>query len=112
VTTEELVQAKDPLMTALKERTRTNLYWLNSVLSLSARHPQQLDWSRTIIDDYTSISETEISELARRYLGNEKAAIVTVKPVHEAKSEDTVAIGNLQQATGTELPVENQEMTF
>jgi zinc protease len=107
VTTEELVQAKDPLMTALKERTRTNLYWLDSVLSLSARHPQQLDWSRTIIDDYTSISETELSELARKYLGNEKAAIVTVKPVHEVKSEDTVAIDNRQQATGTKLSVDN-----
>jgi zinc protease len=83
VTDEELDQAKDPLLTALRERTRTNLYWLNSVLSLSARHPQQLDWSRTIIDDYASINETEISELAKKYLKNDKAAIAKAKPDYE-----------------------------
>jgi len=94
VTREELDQAKDPLLTALRERTRTNLYWLNSVLSLSARHPQQIDWSRTIIDDYTSINETELSELAKKYLKNDKAAIARAKPDHETISahEDVVII--------------------
>lgn len=83
VTPEELNQAKDPLLTALRERTRTNLYWLNSVLSLSARHPQQIDWSRSIIDDYTAVNESELSELAKKYLKNDKAAIAKVKPEHE-----------------------------
>jgi zinc protease len=94
VTPEELAQAKDPLLTALRERTRTNPYWLNSVLSLSSRYPQQLDWSRTIIDDYTSINETELSELAKKYLKNDKAAIAKAKPDYETISanEDAVVL--------------------
>jgi zinc protease len=80
VTAEELVRARDPIITSLKERIRTNQYWLTSVLSLSERYPQQLDWSRTIISDYTSISEAEISKLAQKYLDNEKAAVAKVKP--------------------------------
>lgn len=86
VTPEELDQAKDPLLTALRERTRTNQYWLNSVLSLSSRYPQQLDWSTTIIDDYASVNTTELSELAKKYLKNDKAAIARVKPDNETIS--------------------------
>ncbi len=93
ITTEELVRAKDPLITALKEHIRTNQYWLTSVLSLSARHPQQLDWPRTIISDYISISTKELNELAKKYLDNESAAVAKVKPNEKMKTERTPILG-------------------
>jgi zinc protease len=83
ITADELVRARGPLVTSLRESIRTNQYWLNSVLSLSARYSQQLDWPRTIISDYTSISETEVNELATRYLDNNNAAIAKVTPDRE-----------------------------
>ncbi|WP_459945580.1 M16 family metallopeptidase [Desulfocastanea catecholica] len=78
ITTEELNRARGPLVTSLMEHTRSNQYWLNTVLALAARYPQQLDWARTIISDYSTISEAEINELAKEYLKNDKAAVARV----------------------------------
>ncbi|MCP4338901.1 MAG: insulinase family protein [Desulfobulbaceae bacterium] len=80
ITSDELVRARGPLVTSLKESIRTNRYWMNSVLSLSSRYPQQLEWPRTIISDFSLISETEINDLASRYLENDNAAIAKVVP--------------------------------
>ena len=77
---DELLRARDPLVTSLKGFVRTNQYWLDSVLSLSARHPQQLDWPKTIISDFNSISGGEINQLVRRYLVRESAAIIKITP--------------------------------
>lgn len=93
ITSDELVRARGPLVTSLKENIRTNQYWLYSVLSLSSRYPQQLDWPRTIISDYTSISEPEVNALAVKYLTNENAAIAKVTPDKEIKYQDTVLLG-------------------
>jgi len=86
ITADELVRAGAPLITSLKEGIRTNQYWLNSVLSRSSRYPQQLEWPRTLISDYKEISETEIDELATKYLLNKNAAIAKVIP-HKGKRE-------------------------
>jgi zinc protease len=59
---------------------RENRYWLNSVLTGSGKHPQQLDWSRTIMKDYASITKEEVNYIAKKYLDNEKAATIIVKP--------------------------------
>jgi zinc protease len=80
ITADELIRAGAPLVTSLKEGVRTNQYWLNSVLSLSSRHPQQLEWPKTIISDYTEISKAEIDGLATKYLENKNAAIAKVAP--------------------------------
>jgi zinc protease len=100
ITSEELLRAREPLVTSLKQSIKTNQYWLNSVLSLSARYPRQLDWPRTIISDYTSISATEVNELAARYLDNGKAAVVRVEPETGTKNDDALvrdktAAGNI-----------------
>lgn len=78
ISPEELNRARGPLVTSLMEHTRNNQYWLNTVLALAARYPQQLDWPRSIISDYSSISQAEINELAKEYLDNEKAAVARV----------------------------------
>jgi zinc protease len=89
ITSDELARAGGPLVTSIKEGVRTNQYWLNSALSLSSRHPQQLEWPRTIISDYTSVSVKEINDLASRYLATENAAIAKVMPARGPTSSVT-----------------------
>jgi zinc protease len=68
---------------------RTNRYWLERVLTGSARYPQQLDWSRSLTRDYASISEAELSGLARRFLDNRRSAEIIIRP--EAGAEGSLA---------------------
>ena len=85
-TQDELHRAVSPTLTSIKEMIRTNNYWLNTVLTGSKIHPQQIDWSRTIMKDYASVTKKEISNIAKTYLDNEKAATIIVKP-NSDKSE-------------------------
>jgi len=79
-TQDELHRALSPTLTSIKEMMRTNNYWLNTVLTGSRKHPQQLDWSRTIMKDYASVTKDEVSNIAKEYLDNGKAATIIVKP--------------------------------
>ncbi|MBW2250924.1 MAG: hypothetical protein JRF60_09910 [Deltaproteobacteria bacterium] len=81
VTQEELKRALKPTLTSIKEMLGKNSYWLHTVLSQSTTYPQQLQWSRTILKDYASISADEVSALAKKYLDNSKAATIIIKPV-------------------------------
>ena len=80
VSNEELMRTIRPTLTGIKDMLQSNYYWLNTVLSGSKKHPRQLDWSRTIMDDYASITKEELSALAKQYLDNDKAAVIIVKP--------------------------------
>ncbi len=77
---EEVERAKRPIVTSLKEAVRSNDYWLNSVLSLSSRHPEQLKWPLTMIDDFSSITPAQITELARSYLTPGRRAVAILRP--------------------------------
>ncbi len=79
-TEEELERAKAPLLTSLKDMVRTNGYWLDTVLSLSARHPQQLEWPTTIFGDFEAITCKDIDALAKQYLDPARMAIAVVEP--------------------------------
>jgi len=79
-TQDELHRALFPTLTGIKEMMRENSYWLNTVLTGSKKHPQQLDWSRTIMKDYASITKEEVSNIAKKYLDNGKATTIIVKP--------------------------------
>ena len=81
VTQEELKRALKPTLTSIKEMLGKNSYWLGTVLCQSLIYPQQLQWSRTILKDYASISADELSALAKKYLDNSKAATIIIKPV-------------------------------
>ncbi len=94
ITSNELDRAKDPFLTSLKESVGTNQYWLNSVLSLSMRHPQQLEWPRTLISDFTSISLSEVNELAALYLDNINAATAKVIPDKGKKNSNKISETN------------------
>ncbi len=78
-------RALAPTLTGIKDMRRQNRYWLDSVLSGVWSHPQQLDWSRTFLDDHAAIRAEELSALASRYLRMEKAALIVIRPQSPAK---------------------------
>lgn len=80
VTTDDVKRSLDPVITSIREMRKSNSYWLNSVLKGSTRHPQQLEWSKSFIKDYQSITPEEISTLAATYLDDTKQAVVIIKP--------------------------------
>jgi zinc protease len=81
VTDEELVRAKQPVLTALRESSRTNGYWLGSVLMAAQEFPERLDWSRTRYTDNESVTAAELTELAKQYLDPTRAAEFTIIPI-------------------------------
>jgi zinc protease len=86
VTDEELVRAKQPILTALRESARTNPYWLGSVLESAQEFPEKLDWSRTRYSDMESITTAELTALAKQYLDPAKASEFIVLPTPKAKA--------------------------
>ena len=85
VTEEELVRAKQPVLTALRESSRTNGYWLGTVLASAQELPQHLEWSRTRYTDNESVTPAELSALASQYLDPAKAHEFIVLPESAAK---------------------------
>lgn len=83
VTEEELVRVKQPILTGLRESSRTNPYWLGSVLSAAQEFPQRLDWSRTRYTDNESVTAAELTELAKLYLDPAKVSEVIVLPAEK-----------------------------
>jgi zinc protease len=80
VTPDELLRARQPILTALKESARTNRYWINAVIGACQEFPQRLDWCRTRTSDFDGITKAEIDALAARYLDPSRAFRVTVLP--------------------------------
>jgi zinc protease len=80
VTEEELVRAKQPVLTALRESSRTNQYWLGTVLASAQEFPQRLDWSRTRYTDNESVTAAELSTLAKQYLDPARVSEFIVLP--------------------------------
>ena len=80
ITSEELARALEPTLTGIREQLRQNRYWLQTVLMGSTRYPDQIAWSRTILNDYTGIQVQEIESLARQYLDPDKAAVFEARP--------------------------------
>ncbi len=76
----ELGNAVDPVLTRIKDQMRRNDYWLNTVLAGSKKHPAQLGWSQTIIEDYGKITVEDVLDTAKTYLDNAKAATIIVLP--------------------------------
>ena len=80
VSEDELRRALEPTLTSIKDFRRTNRYWMESVLNLSSRHPQQLQWPLTMQEEFAAIRADELTALARQYLAPERAATVIVGP--------------------------------
>jgi len=80
VTEDELERAKKPILTSLRESSRTNGYWLGSVLSRAQERPEVLDWSRSRYSDFESISKAELDALAKAYLDRSRSSRVVIVP--------------------------------
>jgi len=79
---DELRRALDPTLVQIKDMRQSNRYWLNSVLIGASRHPEQIDWARTIERDYAAITAAEITSMARRYVIDSQAARLVIVPAH------------------------------
>ena len=80
VTEEELNRARLPVLTAAKDSTRSNTYWLSSVLAQAQEKPEMLNWARTRISDLEAISVSELNALAKDYLARGRVSRATVLP--------------------------------
>lgn len=74
VTEEELIRAKQPALTSIKQSLRTNPYWLGNVLAAAQEQPQRLDWARTRLSETEAITAAELSALAKQYLDPTKVS--------------------------------------
>ena len=85
VTADELSRSVDPILTSIKSLRQTNGYWLNSVMTGSTRHPQQLEWARTFLADYAAVTAAELATLAATYLTEERSSAIIIAPASEAQ---------------------------
>ncbi|BBO71923.1 peptidase M16 [Desulfosarcina alkanivorans] len=86
ITADELARAVDPILTSIKELRQTNGYWLNSVMTGSERHPQQLEWARSFQSDYAAVTTGELALLAATYLTDERSAAIIIQPMQKSGS--------------------------
>ena len=87
VTEEELVRAKQPVLTALRESSRTNPYWLGSVLAAAQEFPERLDWSRSRYSDNESVIAAELSVLAKQFYVPAKVSEFIIVPALSLPAE-------------------------
>ncbi|MFW6081521.1 MAG: hypothetical protein ACOC7W_06375, partial [Desulfosalsimonas sp.] len=85
---DELKRALEPTLTGIREQLKTNEYWLDTVLKGAARHPVQLDWSRSIKNDYETITAEDIERMAEKYLVNDESATIRIRPQPAGNSQD------------------------
>ncbi len=80
ITADELTRAKEPVLTLFRESSRTNGYWLGSVLESAQENPQHLDWCRNRYADTEAITAAELDALAKEYLSPDKAFRIVISP--------------------------------
>ncbi len=91
---DELKRALEPTLTGIREQLRTNEYWLDTVLKGAARHPVQLDWSRSIKSDYEKITPGDVGRMAEKYLLNEQSATIRIRPESGGRKQNENQSGN------------------
>ncbi len=79
-TEDELQRALKPVLSQLDKSLRDNNYWLQTVMSRCQEDPKRLDMARVRDADYRSIKLEEINRLAQKYLGNNNAIRIIIKP--------------------------------
>lgn len=81
VTEDEMERTLKPLLVALAEQRRSNVYWQTTVCAGAQRDPRRLDWARTLVSDIESITAAEVSEVAKAYLQPSMLREVRVLPM-------------------------------
>ncbi len=80
ITEDEFDRAKKPLLAQIEQQRRDNRYWSQTVLRCCQEHPERLDWSRSMIDDFTSIKREDMEALAKEFLMSGSALSVSIVP--------------------------------
>jgi len=80
ISSDEVERSLGPTLNSIKDMRQRNGYWLKTVLVGSKRNPEKIEWSRSIVSDYTAISSGDLKTLSKRYLINEKAAFIEALP--------------------------------
>jgi zinc protease len=89
VTDDEFSRAREPILSYFRQSLRENSYWLTVVLGRAQEKPERLEWARTRIADVEGITPAEISALAAKYLGRERASRATILPTPKGPSGAT-----------------------
>ena len=88
ITDDEFERAKKPLLSQLEQMRRDNRYWSQNVVRNSQEHPERLKWARSLLTDFEAITKDDCADLAKTYLGKDRAVVVKVIPeVVDAASE-------------------------
>lgn len=84
VTKEELEVVRKPYFETLVKFSKTNEYWLNSVLRNSTAVPRNIEATNTFPKSYEEITSQQISETAKKYLDISKKSsyILHAKPIN------------------------------
>ncbi len=80
ISEKEVALTLKPFVTHLKELRQRNSYWLNSVLVNSGRHPERLNWAKTILNGYADTNAKDLMALVRQYLPEKAEAVVQILP--------------------------------
>jgi zinc protease len=83
ITDDEFERAKKPILTQLEQMRRDNRYWAQNVVRNCQEHPERIEWSKSLVSDFSGIKKADMSKLAKEYLG--KARAVGVKVLPESK---------------------------
>jgi zinc protease len=73
ITEDEFKRAREPMLQQLIQQRRDNRYWSTRVLVNSQSQPYRLDWSRSLMDDFTNIKKEDLEALAKQYLGSARS---------------------------------------
>ena len=84
---DELDRARKPLLTAMEEQQRNNTWWLNTIVGPCQSRPERIEWARSMIGDYTSISLDDLNKLAAQYLKADAATAVSIISTGKAPEE-------------------------
>jgi zinc protease len=82
-TKDELERALNPILSNLEKSLRDNNYWIGTVMDQCQQDSKRIELARTRDADYASITVEEINQLAKKYLGAERAIFVSIKPAAE-----------------------------
>lgn len=80
VTPDDVERAKKPLLAALEDQRRSNMYWLTSVVATAQREPRRIDWARSMLSDFQSVTEPDLDALATQYLDPAAIRLIRVLP--------------------------------
>ena len=91
MTDDEFKRAHEPMVSDAQKTSRDNNYWLTGVLIRAQERPEWLDWARTRVSDIEAITRSEISELAAKYLGRDRASRAIILPRGKASPQPAPA---------------------